>query len=184
MVRINRAWVNFHNIDPPPAFERSVQGSNAFTSTIFATRQFDAILNQPIPNTVAGLFFAGFWVSLALSLLNFILYISVTAQQRIVSFGVLRSLGWNINHIWRLMFMEQTVLFVPTVIIGTLLGIGLAFLLLPFLALPGNFALQLPLGQILMMAVILSASFLVLLSGVSMWLRQVSVATMLRLGED
>jgi hypothetical protein len=181
---VNEVWVNFPDRFPSESFETAVIRSNRITESVFAWDRYNTILNQPIPNTVAGLFFAGFWVSLILSLLNFMLYISVTAKQRIVSFGVLRSLGWNINNIWRLMFMEQTVLFIPTVIIGTLLGIGLAYILLPFLALPGSFSLQLPLAQITVMIVVLSTSFIILLSVITLWLRQVSVAHMIRLSED
>ena len=79
-----------------------------------------------------------------LSLLDFGFYLMVTARQRLFTFGVLRSLGWNAGHIWRLLFIEQVVLIAPALLIGSLIGAGLAYLLLPFLALVGGETLQLP----------------------------------------
>jgi ABC-type antimicrobial peptide transport system permease subunit len=133
---------------------------------------------------MGGMLFAAFWVSVALCLANFAFYIFLTASQRSFTFGVLRALGWNINHIWRLLFIEQVVLIVPGVLIGGVLGICLAFLMLPLMGLPGNIGLQLPVGAFSIVILILTAALLGLLAATSIWLRRMSINQVLRLGEE
>ncbi len=106
------------------------------------------LLHEPLPNAIVGVLFAGFWVSLALGLLDFGVYLVITAARRATAFAVLRALGWHRSRVWGLLTVEQTALVAPALVIGVLLGGVLAYLLLPFLALLGDEALRLPLAQI------------------------------------
>ena len=128
--------------------------------------------------------FAGFWISLLLSLLDFAFYLVVTAKQRLFTFAVLRSLGWNAGHIWRLLLIEQITLITPALLIGTLIGAGLAYLLLPFLALVGGETLRLPWLQVGGLLLALVVSFTILMGIAAMFLRRMSVNQVLRLGEE
>ena len=116
-----------------------------------------------LPNAITGMLFAGFWVSLSLSVLDFGFYLVVTARQRLFTFAVLRSLGWNAGHIWRLLLIEQVTLVTPALIIGSIIGAGLAYLLLPFLALVGQETLRIPWLQLVGMLTILALSFTALM---------------------
>jgi len=154
------------------------------TGVVYAWDRYNAIQRDPLANAVTGMLFAGFWVSLVLSLLDFGFYLMVTARQRLFTFGVLRSLGWNAGHIWRLLFIEQVALIAPALLIGSLIGAGLAYLLLPFLALVGSETLQLPWLDLLGMLAVLILSFTVLMGVAAIFLRRMSVNQVLRLGEE
>lgn len=181
---INRAWLEFETLEPTLAAQEAIESVSGVDEANYAYIRYGEILREPIATAVSGIFYGGFWISLILSLVNFTFYIFVTAKQRSFSFGVLRSLGWNINNIWRLLLFEQAVLVVPAVFIGSLLGMMLAYLLLPFMALPGVLQLQLPLLEVGGIVGVLSVSFLGLLVITSLWLRQMSITQLMRLGEE
>lgn len=180
----NQVWLQLDERQPSDTLEAEIEQLPMVTSVSFAWDRFSAILREPLPSGVAGMLFAGFWVSFILSLLDFAFYIVVTAKQRSFTFGVLRSLGWNANNIWQMLLIEQITLVIPAIIIGSLLGAGLAYLLLPFLSLVGGATLQIPIVSVLLLILTLVIGFVILLVFTAMWLRQMSVNQVLRLGEE
>jgi hypothetical protein len=180
----NEIWLELPDRQPSAALEDAISALDGVTGVTWAWARYGEIQREPLPSAVAGMLFAGFWVSLVLSLLDFGFYLMVTARQRLFTFAVLRSLGWNAGHIWRLLFIEQVVLIAPALIIGSLIGAGLAYLLLPFLALVGGETLQLPWLELLGMLMVLVLSFTVLMGVAAIFLRRMSVNQVLRLGEE
>jgi len=180
----NEIWLELPERQPGAALEAAIGELDGVTGVTWAWTRYGEIQREPLPSAVAGMLFAGFWVSLVLSLLDFGFYLMVTARQRLFTFGVLRSLGWNAGHIWRLLFIEQVVLIAPALLIGSLIGAGLAYLLLPFLALVGSETLQLPWLDLLGMLAVLILSFTVLMGVAAIFLRRMSVNQVLRLGEE
>jgi len=146
------------------------------TNVVWAWDRYGEIQREPLPSAVAGMLFAGFWISLLLSLLDFAFYLVVTARQRLFTFGVLRSLGWDAGHIWRLLFIEQVALIVPALVIGSVIGAGLAYLLLPFLALVGSETLALPLVSLAGLLLALVISFTILMGVAAIFLRRTRIA--------
>lgn len=181
---VNQVWLDLPEREPSSSLENDLEAVDGFTGATYAWERYREILFEPLPSAVASLMYAGFWVSLLLSLLDFAFYIIVTAQQRSFTFGVLRSLGWNANNIWRLLLVEQLTLVIPALIIGSLLGAGLAYLILPFFELTGGAALQIPPLQLLALLLSLVLGFGILLVGTSLWLQRMSVNQVLRLGEE
>jgi len=59
----------------------------------YAWVRYEEMQRNPLANAVSGMLFAGFWVSLALSLLDFAFYMAETVRRRATTFGVLRALG-------------------------------------------------------------------------------------------
>jgi ABC-type antimicrobial peptide transport system permease subunit len=146
--------------------------------------RYNELLREPLPAAVAGMLYAGFWVSLLLSLLDFGFYLAVTARRRSLGFAVLQALGWNASHIWALLAAEQAVLILPALLVGIALGAALAYVILPFLALVGGETLSMPVSSLLGLLIILLAGFGGLLSGTAWWLRRLRVNQVLRLGEE
>lgn len=180
----NEVWLALPEREPSSALQEAVASLDGMTGVGWAWTRYGEILREPLPSAVAGMLYAGFWVSLLLSLLDFGFYLVVTARQRAFSFGVLRALGWDARHIWRLLFVEQVVLIAPALVIGSLLGLGLAYLLLPFLALVGSETLRVPwlaVGGLLLALVI---AFTALMGVAAIFLRRMSVNQVLRLGEE
>lgn len=180
----NQVWLALDNREPTDALKAELASIEGITATTYAWDRFSEILREPLPSGIAGMLFAGFWISFILSLLDFAFYIAVTAKQRSFTFGVLRSLGWNANNIWRMLLVEQVTLVLPALLVGSLLGAALAYLLLPFLSLVGGATLQLPVFDLFLLILTLITGFVVLLVFTALWLRQMSVNQVLRLGEE
>lgn len=181
---VNQVWMELDERQPTSTLEAELGQIPSVGATHFAWERYGEILREPLPSAVAGMLYAGFWVSFALSLLDFAFYIAVTAKQRSFTFGVLRSLGWDANNIWMMLFVEQVTLITPALIVGCALGAGLAYLLLPFLSLVGVTTLQMPLFALLQLVVALILGFTLLLVFAALWLRRMSVNQVLRLGEE
>jgi hypothetical protein len=182
---VNDIWLDLPDREPSDALKQEIADlRGGVTRVVWAWDRYGELMREPLPNAVAGMLFAGFWISLLLSLLDFAFYLMVTARQRLFTFAVLRALGWNAGHLWRLLFIEQVALIAPALVIGSLIGAGLAYLLLPFLAFVGREPLRLPwlaLGGMLLALVI---SFTILMGVAAIFLRRMSVNQALRLGEE
>lgn len=181
---VNQVWLNLEERKPTTTLKDELDQIEGVSSSFFAWDRFLEIQREPLPSAVAGMLYAGFWVSLSLSLLDFAFYIAVTAKQRSFTFGVLRSIGWNSGNIWKLLFIEQVTLVTPALIIGSVIGVGLAYLLLPFLVLVGSSTLQLPLLKLFLLIAVMIGGFTFLLILTALWLRRMSVNQVLRLGEE
>lgn len=145
--------------------------------------RYNLLLREPLPNAIIGVLFAGFWVSLALGLLDFGVYLAITAARRATAFAVLRALGWHRSRVWGLLTIEQTALTAPALVVGVLLGVVLAELLLPFLALFGDESLRLPLAQIVVLLLALVVGFGVLLTWTAFAISRMKVSQVLRMDE-
>jgi ABC-type lipoprotein release transport system permease subunit len=180
----NQVWLDLPERQPTSKLEQELEQIPGQPNLVYAWDRFGQIQREPLPSAVAGMLFIGFWVSLGLSLLDFAFYVVVTAKQRSFTFGVLRSLGWNTNNIWRLLLIENVTLVTPALLIGTLLGAGLAYLLLPFLSLVGSATLRFHPLEVFGMIMMLVVGFSFLLTITATWLRRMSVNQVLRLGEE
>ena len=180
----NEVWLELPDREPDNKLVAKIDELEGVGSVVYAWDRYGEIQREPLPSAVEGMLYAGYWISLALSLLDFAFYLIVTARQRLFTFGVLRSLGWNAGHIWRLLLIEQITLVVPALLIGSLIGAGLAYLLLPFLALVGGETLRVPWMSLGLLLMSLIVSFTVLMAVAAIFLRRMSVNQVLRLGEE
>ncbi len=180
----NQAWLELADRQPSPELQAALQKLPGMSQVTFAWDRYNQLLREPLPAAIAGMLYAGFWVSLLLSLLDFGFYLTVTARRRSLGFAVLQALGWNANHVWALLVTEQAALIVPALLVGVGLGAALAYVILPFLALIGGETLKLPLAGLVGLLIALLAGFTILLFGMAWWLRRLSINQVLRLGEE
>ncbi|MFN8420741.1 MAG: ABC transporter permease [Anaerolineae bacterium] len=180
----NQVWLQTAERQPSADLDVSIRAEAGVTNIAYAWDRYNVLLREPLPAALAGMLYAGFWVSLLLSLLDFAFYLVVTARRRSLGFAVLRSLGWNVNNIWVLLVAEQAALVVPALLVGIGLGAGLAYVILPFLALAGGQTLQVPTVSLLILVIILLLGFGALSLGAAGWLRRLNVNQVLRLGEE
>ncbi len=180
----NQVWLELATREPSPDFKFAALGTPGVMDAVYAWDRYNEIQREPLPNAITGMLFAGFWVSLALSILDFAFYLAVTARRRAVSFAVLQAMGWKARNIWGLLAVEQAALVMPALLVGVALGAGLAYLLLPFLELVGGEVLRIPLVDVMGLLVVLVASFVALLGVAAIFLQRLSVNQVLRLGEE
>ncbi len=181
---LNQAWLALDARAPDPALRAALAGMPGVLQPVYAWDRYNDIQREPLPNAITGMLFAGFWVSLALSILDFAFYLAVTARRRALSFAVLRAIGWEARNIWAVLAVEQAALVLPALLVGVLLGAALAYLLLPFLALIGSQALRFPVVGVSLLLLALVAAFVLLLGITAVVLRRQSTDQVLRLGEE
>lgn len=180
----NVVWAHTDQREPPAAIVDSIRATTGVSDVEYAWAQYNALRREPLPNAITGMLFAGFWVSLALAVIDFGFYMALTARRRAVSFAVLRAMGWDSGRVWGLLAVEQTALVVPALVVGVGLGIVLAYLLLPFLALLGREVLRVPIDGIGGLLAGLIIAFTILLAITAMLLQRLSVNQVLRTGEE
>ncbi len=180
----NRVWLDLDERQPSEDFRFEAAGLPGLIEASYAWDRFNEIQREPLPNSVTGMLFAGFWVSLALSVLDFGFYLAVTARRRAVSFAILQSMGWESRNIWSQLAVEQAALIAPALLVGVALGGALAYLLLPFLELVGGEALRFPLLEVGGLLLALVISFSLLLGMTALFLRRRQVHQVLRMGEE
>jgi ABC-type antimicrobial peptide transport system permease subunit len=180
----NQVWLELGVREPAAGFEDTIRSAPGVTGVTLAWDRYNQLLREPLPAAIAGMLYAGFWISLLLSLLDFGFYLATTARRRSLSFAVLQALGWNPGHIWGLLVTEQATLILPALLVGVALGAALAYVMLPFLALIGGETLKLPVTNLIGLLLTLLAGFGMLLLGTAWWLRRLSVNQVLRLGEE
>lgn len=179
-----QVWLETTDRQPSTALQDAIQKTPGVTDVTYAWDQYNVLLREPLPAALAGMLYAGFWVSLLLSLLDFAFYLVVTARRRSLGFAVLQALGWNINNIWALLIAEQAALIIPALLVGVALGVVLAYVILPFLALVGGETLRLPALNLIVLLLTLLIGFGILSFGAARWLRRLNVNQVLRLGEE
>lgn len=181
---INRAWLTFDQRNPQPDTFVAIEAVPGYREATYAVARFNIIQRDPLANALTGMLFAGFWVSLGLSLLDFAFYMRVTARRRTTTFAVLQAMGWNTGSIWRLLTIEHAALILPALVVGVVLGTLMAYLILPFLALIGSAVLNLPLLDVGLLLLVLIVAFTLLLAMAAVALRHVPLQQSLRLGQE
>ncbi|MCC7209210.1 MAG: ABC transporter permease, partial [Anaerolineae bacterium] len=180
----NQAWLDAPARLPPPELEAQLAALPGVIAVRRAWEPYVVKLGEPLPAAITGILYAGFWVSLVLSLLDFGYYLAVTARRRALSYAVLRALGWKAAAAWSQMAIEQALLVVPALLVGVVFGILFAYLILPFLALAGGATLALPGGGVAVLLAALLVGFGLLTSAASLYLARLNVNQTLRLGEE
>jgi hypothetical protein len=176
----NTVYLALDDREPPEALRESLRDDASVSAAVFAWDRFNAIQRYPLANGITGMLLSGFWVSLFLIVLDFAFYLAITTRRRAVSFAVLQAMGWERRRIHGLLTVEQAAFITPALVVGVLLGLLVAVLVLPFLALVGQSALQIPVGQIAGLLLVLIAAFSLLIAGAARSLHRMAAASALR----
>ncbi len=179
----NRLWLNLEERQPPDDLLSAVDALPGVTNINTAWERYQAVQRDPLANGVSGILFAGFWLALALILLDFAFYLGMSLRRRAVSFAVLRAMGWRRGHLLGLLLVEQAAFITPALVVGVLLGVLMATVILPFLTLVGGTTLQLPLGAVALLLAALVGSFTALLLALGLAYQQTGQADALRIGD-
>lgn len=179
----NRLWLNLEERQPSDDLLQAVAALPGVTNINTAWERYQAVQRDPLANSVSGILFAGFWLALALILLDFAFYLGMSLRRRAVSFAVLRAMGWRRSHLLGLLLIEQAAFITPALVVGILLGVLMAYVILPFLTLVGGTTLQLPLGAVALLLAALVGSFTALLLALGLAYQRTGQADALRIGD-
>jgi hypothetical protein len=155
------------------------------------TQRAQTLLSDPVALGTIGSLSLGFVAAAIFAGIGFIVSAVVSARERMTEFALLRALGLSPRQLLRWMTIENGILLGISLIGGTLLGLALAWLILPLISVtqqatrvvpevivivPWTTVLLLELGVVAVLVVIVGTLALVL--------RRVGLGSMLRLGED
>lgn len=177
---VDTIYLTLDEREPSATLRAALREDPAVVAVVFAWDRFNALQRDPLANGMTGLLFVGFWLSLGLIVLDFTFYLAVTAQRRAVSYAVLQAMGWESRRILGLLSVEQAAFITPALLVGVMLGLLVAALMLPFLALTGQRSLQIPLVQVAGLLVVLVTAFSVLTALTASRLRRIASASALR----
>lgn len=139
-------------------------------------------------NAVFNLCFIAIIIVTALA---FLIYWTLEIKSRILQFGILRAMGMNLKKIVNMIFCEQILISVVSMIVGILIGNITCKVFLPLLNIVTNSQDQiLPLklisftGDIINFSIILIIIFLIVLLILAIYVSKIKIDQAIKLGED
>jgi len=150
-----------------------------------------ALQTDPVALGIIGALSVGFVAAALFASVGFVVSSAVSAHERLTEFALLRALGLSPRQLSGWLSLENGLLVIMSVVGGTLLGLGLAWLVLPFVTLTQSAGAVIPAVIVtipwttillLELAVIGLLVLVVIVSGIL--LRRVGLGGLLRLGEE
>ena len=119
-----------------PGFEAAqVVGRDALT---------EALATDPVPLGVIGVLSLGSIAAMAFAAIGFLVSATISTNERRGEFALLRALGLSDRQLTLWLALENTFLLAVGLILGSALGLLLAWLVLPFVTLTGDGAAAVP----------------------------------------
>ncbi|GEM_PF-744598 len=147
--------------------------------------------NEPLQSVIFGTLTVDFLIAALLSIVGLALLLYLIARQRTFEFGVLRVMGLSLRQLAGALGWEEVVLFILALLLGIPLGVWIATIVLPGLALDENgqpllppVTFQLNVPQALQEGAIISGCLLIGLVFTALIFRRLRVHEVLRLGEE
>ena len=164
-----------------------------FASAIVHDRARALVNSQVDPLVKAGwraLLFVAFSAVLILSVVGFLLHAYVSFRNRAVQFALLRTIGFSMKQLIVLVWLEQALVIVVGLALGTWMGGRLGAIIMPFL---GNddsggevlppFVLEVNWPTLLATYAAMGTVFALIIVAVIFFIRRISLQRVLRLGE-
>lgn len=173
------------------AFEETHDERFIIDETLTLTETLESLQTDLLTVGLMGLLYLAFIVALLLSMVSLLTYFALTVQARRGEFGVLRAFGLTSSRMAASIALEQILVMIAAMLMGTALGLILSYQVLPVLALGASgeavtppFIVQVETGALLRYGLVLLGALGTSLAA-SLWLvRRLSPAQTLRLGEE
>jgi FtsX-like permease family len=150
-----------------------------------------SLASDPVSLGIIGALALGALAALVFASIGFIVSATVTSSERITEFAILRALGLSARELSAWLSIENAFLLIFGIVAGSVLGLVLAWLVLPFATLTATGAAAVPAPDIVVpwaailplygAAVVL---FVVTVVLVSRTVRRAGISTVLRAGEE
>ena len=193
-IRPNEMWLSTegNGLERTKLVER-LEGHEPFPINAVRDRERALALSQVDPLVDAGwnaLLFIAFAAVFILSGLGFLVHAYVSFRDRQVQFALLRTVGFSMRQLMTLVWLEQALVIVAGMSLGTWMGGRLGEIIMPFLAhddrgsqvLP-PFAMEVNWVTLSITYAAMALLFAVITMGVIWFIRRISLQRVLRLGE-
>lgn len=169
-------------LDAPPFSSWKIQSADQRTA---------ALQTDPVALGIIGALSVGFVAAALFATVGFVVSAAVSAHERLTEFALLRALGLSPRQLSGWLSLENGLLVLMSVIGGTALGLGLAWLILPFVTLtqsaseivPGLIVV-IPWRWIVLLELAVVGLLVVVVAILGVLLRRVGLGGLLRLGEE
>ncbi|MFL5725290.1 MAG: FtsX-like permease family protein [Chloroflexota bacterium] len=184
-------WLRVDPASAPAVEEALRQAPVAAIEVVGRASLTRDLASDPVSLGIIGALGLGALAALAFASIGFIVSATVTSSERIGEFAILRALGLSGRELSAWVSFENAFLLIFGLLAGTVLGIVLAWLVLPFATLTETGAAAVPTPQIVVpwaaMVPLYAAAavlFLVTVLIVSRQVRRAGISTVLRSGDD
>lgn len=188
--RTSEYWITVGGeADAISAALRSAPWSSPSVQTADAV--LDSLISDPVALGTIGALAIGFVAATAFAVVGFVVSGAVSARERAVEFALIRAAGLSKRQLSLWLFLEQAVLVISGLALGTLAGLLLTSTTLPRIALtqdgspasPGVIVTY-PWETIAILEVAVVLLLALIVGSASLLIRQGAIGSMLRLGED
>ncbi len=160
-------------------------------SVVSRTARTLALASDPVALGVIGVLAIGFVAAASFAVLGFVISAAVSARERVTEFALLRALGLSGGQLSAWLSLENATLAIISLVAGTLLGLLMAWVVLPFVTVTQGASTPVPPVEMhvpwttIAALVAISAIVLAIAVVVLAWLlRRIGLASVLRMGED
>jgi len=151
----------------------------------------DALQSDPVALGTIGSLSIGFVAATLFAAVGFTASAVVSARERITEFALLRAVGLSSRQLAWWLSLEHGVLVVLSLIFGSLIGLGLAWLILPFIAITQDATTAVPAvivaypwNTIMKLELLVIAVLAAIVAVLAAVFRRLGLGSLLRLGED
>ncbi len=160
-------------------------------SVVSAADRTSSLSTDPVALGIIGALLLGFVAAGIFALVSLVVGAAVSARQRRTEFALLRALGLSGGQLSRWLWLENGSLMVASLVAGTLVGVGMSLLALPFITVTQQattpvpaVVVYLPWDQILALELMVVVALGIAVGILAAFLRRIGVGGILRLGED
>ncbi len=163
-------------------------GSRVVVGQVDRTR---TLSTDPVALGIIGALGIGFVAAALFAVVGFMVSAAVSARERITEFALLRALGLSADQLSVWLSLENAVLAVVSLVTGTVLGLVIAWVVLPFITVTQGAAtpfppviVDIPWATIAVLEVLGIVSLTITVVLLAWLLRRVGLASVLRMSED
>lgn len=146
---------------------------------------------DPVALGMIGALSIGFVAAIVFALIGFVTSAAVSVRERLTEFALLRAIGLSPRQLAGWLLLEHGFLLLVSLVFGTLLGLLLAWLVLPQISVSQEATRAFPSAEIVIpwgtisLLELAAVATLVIVSGLlALLLRRIGLGTLLRIGED
>jgi ABC-type antimicrobial peptide transport system permease subunit len=171
--------------------ERLAQRPIASRSVLTAEARGRALATDPVALGIIGALAIGFVAAALFAVLGFVVSAAVSARERVSEFALLRAIGLSPAQLSSWLSLENAVLAAVSLVAGTVLGLLMAWLVLPFVTVTQGGAtpyppvqVAVPWASILILEAIAVVTLVTTVLVLAWLLRRIGLAAVLRTGEE
>jgi len=145
---------------------------------------------RPERTGVFGILSVGFMAAAVLTLLGFLLHAFISFRRRYIDLGILRAIGLSVSQMISFLGIEQLVIIAGGITAGTVLGVVVSYLFIPFLQVGTAqhidvppFVVLIAWNDITKIYVIFAAMLLLAIAGMIWFLMRLRIFEAVKLGE-